>query len=370
MKVLYASVDSIQEGVGASQILPLVLRLKQRGINIHLLTFEKRTPPVELVETLINAGIEWRMYEFRPSSLVQAIRRFFIILFQAKKYDFVHARGDFVALAAAFSRVAFLWDIRSFWALQRYRMSTGNLERVVFRIVNKFERFLLLSCSCFSTLTNSALFYFQEKYPKIIRRNCVVPTFVDLDFFRFEPTFAESKVMLFSGTFNELYDFDSTKAFVSALKSVGEFQFWWARPQETTSTQLFEISDLVCELQRSQLVPFMHLASVGISICQEHKDNSLLAAAPTKLAEFLSVGRPIVVNAQLGDFDYLIETYNIGITVRPDGDMLSDALKLSVLLNDPLLPYRCRRVAEMYFDIELGVNRYIDLYRQQVSYEE
>lgn len=369
MKILYASVDSIQEGVGASQILPLVLRLKQRGINIQLLSFEKKEPPVELVEVLVNADIEWHICRFQPTSPAQVLWRFFKIYSYAKKFDFVHARGDFVALAVAFSRTDFLWDVRSFWAKQRYRMSKRISERIIFRIFSKFERFLIVNCSCFSTLTYSALSYFQKKYPEMTKRNNVIPTFVDLEFFRFEPTLGASKVALFSGTFNELYDFDSTKAFVSALKSRGQFQLWWARPQEAESKQLFEIADNVCELQRSQLVPFMHLSSVGLSICRNYDDQSMLAAAPTKLAEFLSVGRPIVVNTQLGDFEYLIHTYDIGIVIRPDGDMDSYALKLISLLNDPFLPYRCRKVAEMYFNIEEGINRYIELYQNQVSDE-
>ena len=39
--VTYLSVDSIQEGVGSSQITPLVLGLATKGKSVCLITFEK-----------------------------------------------------------------------------------------------------------------------------------------------------------------------------------------------------------------------------------------------------------------------------------------------------------------------------------------
>ena len=47
--VTYLSVDSIQEGVGSSQITPLILGLARNGRRVCLITLEKEKPPQELV---------------------------------------------------------------------------------------------------------------------------------------------------------------------------------------------------------------------------------------------------------------------------------------------------------------------------------
>ena len=84
---------------------------------------------------------------------------------------------------------------------------------------------------------------------------------------------------------------------------------------------------------------------------------------PTKVAEFLACGRPVVVNRGLGDFDEYLREFNAGVIL--DGsrcDAGEKAQKLLELLSDPETPYRCRELAEKYFDIKDGAKKYLDLY--------
>ena len=55
----YATVDSLSEGVGSSQIAPLMEKLSNHGMKIKLLTFEKDVPPSSLVERMSKADVEW-----------------------------------------------------------------------------------------------------------------------------------------------------------------------------------------------------------------------------------------------------------------------------------------------------------------------
>ena len=61
--VTYLSVDSIQEGVGSSQITPLILGLAEKGKAVCLITFEKIVPSKELVEMFSRAGVIWIVKE-------------------------------------------------------------------------------------------------------------------------------------------------------------------------------------------------------------------------------------------------------------------------------------------------------------------
>ena len=52
----YLSIDSVQEGVGSSQISPLILGLAEKGKRICLITFEKKKPSTQLLNLFSNSG--------------------------------------------------------------------------------------------------------------------------------------------------------------------------------------------------------------------------------------------------------------------------------------------------------------------------
>jgi glycosyltransferase involved in cell wall biosynthesis len=84
---------------------------------------------------------------------------------------------------------------------------------------------------------------------------------------------------------------------------------------------------------------------------------------PTKIAEFLACGRPVVVNSGLGDFDQYLSEFNAGVILSGTrADTKAKAQELMNLLSDPETPYRCRALAEKYFDIREGAKKYLDLY--------
>ena len=71
----YATVDSLAEGVGSSQIAPLMEKLSHHGMKINLLTFEKESPPNSLVERMMKAGVEWTRVPFGNNGLFGGISR-------------------------------------------------------------------------------------------------------------------------------------------------------------------------------------------------------------------------------------------------------------------------------------------------------
>ena len=84
---------------------------------------------------------------------------------------------------------------------------------------------------------------------------------------------------------------------------------------------------------------------------------------PTKIGEFLACGRPIVVNKGLGDMDQFVEEFNLGVIL--DGtskNLVESASKLASQLSDSETPKRCRAAAEKYFNMEVGANKYLDMY--------
>jgi glycosyltransferase involved in cell wall biosynthesis len=110
-------------------------------------------------------------------------------------------------------------------------------------------------------------------------------------------------------------------------------------------------------------------ATAGLSICRTDVGDSLAAAVPTKIAEFLATGRPVVVNAGLGDMDALIAEHRCGVIVR--GTDIADAdeaaARLDELLTEPGLARRCREAAETHFDLDQAVDRLLEVYAATLS---
>jgi glycosyltransferase involved in cell wall biosynthesis len=91
------------------------------------------------------------------------------------------------------------------------------------------------------------------------------------------------------------------------------------------------------------------------------------ASSPTKIAEYLISGLPVVTNAGIGDLDALIERENVGRIVR-EFSLASYArvlAEMDELKRDNGLSRRCREVARGRFGLEsVGGPRYRRLYRR------
>src|SRR5205807_852597 len=93
---------------------------------------------------------------------------------------------------------------------------------------------------------------------------------------------------------------------------------------------------------------------------------SKLASSPTKYAEYLGCGLPLIINAGIGDSDALITREGVGALVRDFKKHEYDKALISIesLVRDADETRRhSREVAERLFDIRaVGVNRYVRLY--------
>jgi glycosyltransferase involved in cell wall biosynthesis len=93
---------------------------------------------------------------------------------------------------------------------------------------------------------------------------------------------------------------------------------------------------------------------------------SELGRSPTRLAEVLGSGLPIVANEGVGDVADVLREHRVGVLLEGSGpDQVRLAMRqLDALLVDPDLPARCRRVAERLFSLGTGTEAYRAIYGQ------
>jgi glycosyltransferase involved in cell wall biosynthesis len=128
---------------------------------------------------------------------------------------------------------------------------------------------------------------------------------------------------------------------------------------------------LVCSVPAVEIPRYLKAADLAISFIKPCY--SKLSSSPTKLAEYLAAGLPVICSAGIGDIDEVIENDWVGVLVR---DFSREAYRLALaeaenLRQDPHISDRCRASASRRFDLEqVGGMRYRRLYRRLLAHGE
>jgi len=365
----YVTVDSVAEGVGSSQIIPLLKIISSAGLTVSLISFEKEHPSLELKNEFASSRIHWSPLEFKTGSQLSFISRLNQMRGSIPSCSIIHARSDLPAFAGILSRKApVLWDVRSLWADQKAFVESNPVKKKLITQLRVFENVSSANSMGLSTLTNAIVPILESRHKKIPKLRTVVPTAVDLDKFKFSPEIPRPFMGLYSGTYSNFYDLETSKLFLEELKKIASFETHWAKPRESLRGRLDAGEDKAFTLRQVEMPSVIDKYAFGISICKSDSRATLAAAVPTKIGEFLATGRPVLVNSGLGDMDgYLIE-FNAGVIINSSNlDLKNSAIQLVDLLNDPETPYRCRALAEKYFNIQEGAEKYKFLYSKMLD---
>ena len=256
-------------------------------------------------------------------------------------------------------------------------ITAGYLRRYSFlyNILIWLERSCLKEASAVVSLTYSGINYLESKYPSELadQRIVVIPTCVDLK--RFTPLEVSKSNQLVIGCIGTVlsgwFFIDWLRAFFDAVdraSPTARFELISRDPSDAILASLnphdcwrnrlsiksADPADMPAILQR-------HTASVmfyaGGSISE-------LGRSPTRMAEVLGCGLPVVANPGVGDVEHVIREHRIGVLAQGPGPCEMDACVavLLDLLNDSQLASRCRCVAEEQFSLEAGTAAYRKLY--------
>jgi hypothetical protein len=362
--VSYVTIDSLAEGVGSSQILPLLKHLASAGLSVNLISFEKEKTPEFIERELNTAGISWNRRDFGSFGTMGGLRRLIEVSREIPNTRIIHARSDIPAVAASLSRKApILWDVRSLWAEQKAFIEQVPFKKKILTTYGVLEGIASFNASAMSTLTKAIVPVLEDRHRVIPKIRTVVPTAVNLEVFKFSQRMNTPIKGLYSGTYNNYYDLNLSKLFIQALQKLTPIDIHWARPKESPIHNLNAGETRIFASTQIEMSEIIERYNFGISICKMNAGPSLKAAMPTKIAEFLACGRPVVVNRGLGDLDEFLPEFHAGVILdNSSQDTMEKAHLLLDLLSDPDTPNRCRALAEKYFDIKIGAQKYMDIY--------
>jgi glycosyltransferase involved in cell wall biosynthesis len=89
-----------------------------------------------------------------------------------------------------------------------------------------------------------------------------------------------------------------------------------------------------------------------------------LASSPTKLAESLAAGIPVICNGGVGDVEALIVELDAGLVVDVDSDDVLIVVANALISLPAKGGVRLRDAARRKLGLEVAANRYLNVYRR------
>ena len=368
-RITYLTFDPLSEGVGSSQVVPYVERLARRGMPIELHSFEREATPTSLASRLKDAGVDWRPRPFGAGGPAAGMGRTVRGAAAVRGAQLVHARSDLAAAAALLARPpAWIWDMRSFWIDQRISLGLASSASPSVTVMRRVERAAAASADAVVVLAAAAIDVLEERHGQDIRPRChVIPTCVDTGAFPLAPMPAAEDALrlVLSGTLNRLYDVPASIRLAEALNRRRPTTLVALSPGPTSWDEALARPGVERHRSDPAGVP-SYLANTHAGLCLlADRSVALKATVPTKVAELLSIGRPVVVTAGIGDLDAQIRGSGAGLVLSgtAPSDLDAAAEQIDELVADPQTPARCRALAVNSFDIEAGVDRLVEIYR-------
>ena len=392
--VIYMCYDGVLEPLGESQVVAY-LEILADAHDIHLISFEKPADTARpghaagMADRLRTTGITWhpRRYHKRPKILstlwdMGAAMALAVRLAFRHRARLLHARSVLCAAmlypARLLGRGRLLVDIRGFWADERVDGGMIPANGLVYRVLKVMERAMLRDADHVVTLTRASVPVLRDD-PRLGRTAApitVIPTCADLSLF--SPGERDRSTPLtigYAGQVGTWYMLNEMLAFFTAVRRHRPD----ARLLIVNTNQQAAVRAAVVRMGidpdaveivgsgREGMPALMQRMDVGLALI--HPFFSKIASAPTKLAEYLGCGVPVVGNAGCGDMAQIIEEDRVGVAMADTKPETIEAAALALLdrLNDPALADRCAASARKHFSLSEGAERYRTIYRSLID---
>jgi len=402
MQSLYLSYDGMTDQLGQSQVIPYLQKLTERGHKFTLISFEK---PEQLVkhqaattDLLNKIGIEWIPMKYHKWPPVLSTLWDFLWLMKkthklckSKPIEVVHCRSYVTAIVGLTLKkkrgIKFIFDMRGFWADERNEGKIWNLKNPIYKFLYQFfkrkEKQLLQGADHVIALTETARDIIHTWKLSVIPPITVIPCCADTNHFNRSTINAtdlhnlrfklglknEQFVIGYLGAIGTWYMLNEMLDFFKVLmqsKPEARFLFVTNEPAETilhTASEkgIAPESIVISSASRNEVPLYIMLMSISIYFIKP--TFSKQASSPTKMAELLSMGIPVICNSGIGDSDRIIEKTEAGILVdeMSDNSYYAAILKINNLLQKD--PVDLRQTALDYFSLEMGAERYNTVYK-------
>lgn len=404
VKVLYISYDSALEPIPQSQVIPYLKELSKKGYVFHWLSFEKMSHPDlkekrdRLAQDLRKYNIIWHplTYYKRPYLIAKIFNIFCGVIVSSiyilrNKISIIHCRSEVASVIGLTVKFIFrkkmIYDRRGFMAEDyveggMWKTRKSFLYKLLIFVDNK----LLLYSDRIVILAHKMKDWLAINRPWVRDKITVIRCCVDVSRFdsnnnskmKAELGLQDKFLFVYSGSLGTWYLLDNMiDFFKSTKKYIPNAHFLILTmsdhriAKDIIKKKNVKVDDFTIKTILFDEVP-KFLQCADSSICFIKPVISKLASSPTKLAEFLASGIPVVINSGIGDCDEILQSEKIGVVVKDftNEEYRQSVDRLLLLINEKeSLRKRCIESARKYFSLSDGVAKYKEIY-QALSQEE
>lgn len=404
-KILYISYDGMTDNLGQSQVIPYLIELSKKGFHFSILSFEKKEKykinKQYISDILRKNKIDWfpLSYTSNPPVLstlidIRKMIRMAKKLHQQENFSLLHCRSYISAFAGIFMKkkyaVKFLFDMRGFWADERVDGKIWSLKNPIFKTIYNFFKSQEINYLNLSNYTISLTENAKKEIHnwKKIKQNPipikVIPCCADFHHFNFEQLkndeIEKAKkelgierddfVLSYLGSVGTWYMLEEMLDFFKVLlqkKKSSKFLFISGEKKDfilnLVKEKNIDINKIIIiSLPREKVPLYLSLSSISIFFIKPVYSKK--ASSPTKLAEIMSLGIPIICNGGVGDIEKIIVETKAGLIVENFSD---NAYKKLIDKIDNLLTIskkEIRKCAEKKFSLSVGASLYYETYRE------
>lgn len=401
-KILYISYDGLTDPLGRSQIIPYLLGIAFAGYEVTVLSCEKRSAykhKKKIVKKILKlSNIKWKkkFYTKKPA-VISTIWDVFCMRLKAnalhskQSFHIVHCRsllGALIGKKLQDEHTKLVFDMRGFWVDERVEGGIWNIKKKLYhKIFNYFkelENHFFENSDHIVSLTQKAKSHVLKVYKE--RKDeeiSVIPCSVELMLFDSENVktelVREKKKLLgispddfvlgYIGSLGTRYMADEMLEFFAVLrKSIPQSKFLLisnsGEEEMLAKAKKMDMEHVLIYYKADYAeIPLM-LSLFNAAVYFIKTGFSGMAVSPTKQAEILAMGKPIVSNNGIGDSDKIFAESGCGILV-PDFSENSfgkAVQELNVLLKKK--PQEFRKLAEEHFSMKEAVAKYLAAYKQ------
>lgn len=404
-KILFVSYDGMTDPLGQSQVIPYLRELTKEGYQFTILSVEKKErfkkSAAFISQLLKDAGIKWETLLFTGQPPVISkiydqwkLNRKAATLHKQQKFDMLHCRSYVAAeIGAKLSLrlgIPFLFDMRGFWVDERVDSGLWNLKnplyRFFYKIYKRKEKKYFANSRHIISLTEKGKEELINNYGISEKKISVIPCCADLDHFDYrkisnskkeevkEKTGIRNtaKVLTYLGSLGGWYMVDEMLDFFAVLKKDipdAIFLFITHDSKEPIISKAIKrgIEPEAIRVQpasRNEVPLYLSLSDWSIFFIKDLYSKK--ASSPTKQAEIMAMGIPIICN-DIGDTGKIVSETKSGIVINRFSE---DEYKRAAVQLKDLLPAdkeHIRQSAGQHYDLHKGTSMYSKVYKKIIG---
>ena len=404
-RVLYISYDGLLDPLGQSQIIPYIQNIAKNNSIYKVISFEKSNRFAEYdndKRKIYNINdLSWKPLIFSErfgifGKLIDLAKMFSVSIFYilSNNLDTVHARGHPSALTALiikkvllFKKIKFIFDFRGLWADERVEKGGWDLTKKIhflqYKIFKNLEKLMLKNATSTVVLTNKLKRCLNKIAGTDLKKVYVIPCCADYDFFIPEDHSEnkatrqslnipiESFVIGYVGSIGNMYNIDLFYKLIEiaqneiencyGLVMTNDINLANEKLKQTLSSNLQQ-KIINISVKRQDVPKYFNVMNVSTIFLND--SYSRLGTSPTKFAESLALGIPVICSENIGDLKEHVKLFEGGYIINISQDKALGELTKRLHKLKYVDAQKLREKSRKIYSLDSAVKIYNQLYSE------